>query len=219
MPHAAGSLQPMRRSSRGNGGYDFGRGLANPGKGTPPLWTQDALPSVIALTDLPEAISVPSASLDPAHLARLGLIVAADGPDRVIEIAHQVLRVHDLGTVDVSAGRAVLIPLDALVEVRAAALLRLFRAVTGCRPGPNPATLPAARRTRLVLALRALDARQQEASYREIAAALFGAGRVPRQGWKTHDLRDRTVRLVRHGVGLMSGGYRRLLLHPFRRKL
>jgi hypothetical protein len=29
-------------------------------------------------------------------------------------------------------------------------------------------------------------------------------------------LRDRTARLVRLGVALMNGGYRRLLLHPYR---
>jgi hypothetical protein len=69
------------------------------------------------------------------------------------------------------------------------------------------------------LALRALDGRLAEASYRAIAGVLFGAARVPERGWKTHDLRDRTARLVRLGVAMMQGGYRRLLLYPFRGRI
>ena len=107
---------------------------------------------------------------------------------------------------------------------------------TGCsRSGPRPrcgsgarspaADLAATRRycrqrgAALVLALRALDGRLAEARYREIAAALFGDARVPERGWKAHDLRDRTARLVRLGVTMMQGGYRRLLLYPFRGRL
>jgi hypothetical protein len=111
------------------------------------------------------------------------------------------------------------LPLDRLFEVRAAAALRLWRSLVGGWPGRNPATLPAARRDRLVLALRALDGRLAEATYREIAGALFGGARLPERSWKTHDLRDRTVRLARLGVAMMQGGYRRLLLHPFRGRM
>jgi hypothetical protein len=35
--------------------------------------------------------------------------------------------------------------------------------------------------------------------------------------WKTHDLRDRTIRLVRTGLHLMRGGYLELL-NPQRRR-
>ena len=104
-------------------------------------------------------------------------------------------------------------------EHRVAAALRLWRGLTGRTPGRDPATLPAARRDRLVLALRALDGRLANASYREIAEALFGAARVSERGWKTHDLRDRTVRLARLGFTMMQGGYRRLLLYPFRGRI
>jgi hypothetical protein len=68
------------------------------------------------------------------------------------------------------------------------------------------------RRHRLGLALRALDGRLAGASYRVIAAGLFGDARVPPgPGWRTHDLRDRTIRLVRAGMELMQGGYLDLL--------
>lgn len=85
--------------------------------------------------------------------------------------------------------------------------------------GPNLRLCPGNRRARLLLALRALDGRLDHASYRDIAEALFGAHRVPDRGWKKPDLRDRTVRLAQLGFALMRGGYRHLLLHPYRRKI
>ena len=110
----------------------------------------------------------------------------------------------------------VVLPLDQLFEVRATAAIRLWCGLAGRSPGRNPAELPPARRERLMLALRALDGRLEKASYRDIAEALFGSSRVPERSWKTHDIRDRTVRLARLGFSLMQGGYRRLLLYPFR---
>ena len=71
---------------------------------------------------------------------------------------------------------------------------------------------------RLVLALRALDGRLDDATYREIATALYGEAGVSDRGWKSHDLRDRTIRLVRFGLGMMRSGYRRLLLYPYRHR-
>ena len=111
---------------------------------------------------------------------------------------------------------AVLLPLDRLFDNRAAAALRLWRGLTGRRPGSNPAALSRARRDRLILALRALDARLEGAVHHEIATGLFGANRVSERDWISHDLRDRTARLVRLGFGMMRGGYRRLLLYPYR---
>lgn len=49
------------------------------------------------------------------------------------------------------------------------------------------------------------------ASYRDIAESLFGSQRVGEEPWKTSPLRDSTIRLVRGGVALMRGGYRKFL--------
>jgi hypothetical protein len=111
---------------------------------------------------------------------------------------------------------AIVLPFDQLFEHRASAALRLWRAVRGRAPGPDMAALPADRRGRLLLALRALDGRLEDASYRDIAGELFGDDAIPEKDWKNHDLRDRTVRLVRYGVSMMQGEYRHLLLYPFR---
>ena len=69
-----------------------------------------------------------------------------------------------------------------------------------------------------MLALRALDARIDGATYRMIAEGLFGAKRIPERAWKTDDLRNRTIRLVKTGVALMHGGYRELLRLSRRKK-
>ncbi len=67
--------------------------------------------------------------------------------------------------------------------------------------------------------LRALDAHLADKPYRMIAQGLFGQRRVPSgSSWKTHDLRDRTIRLVRTGLQLMRGGYLKLLRHHRRRR-
>ena len=179
------------------------------------MWTAPALPSVIAVAPLPEDLDNQSLRVAPALLARSVLVEG--GPERLIERQDSLLRIHLVE--DPGPAACVILPLDRVFEYRAAAALRLWRGLTGRTPGRDPATLPAARRDRLVLALRALDGRLANASYREIAEALFGAARVPERGWKTHDLRDRTVRLARLGFAMMQGGYRRLLLYPFRGRI
>lgn len=80
-----------------------------------------------------------------------------------------------------------------------------------------PERLTTQRRQRFALTLRALDGRLAHASYRVIAQSLFGRGRIPAGAtWKTHDLRDRTIRLARNGLKLMCGGYLDLLRLPRR---
>jgi hypothetical protein len=47
---------------------------------------------------------------------------------------------------------------------------------------------------------------------------LFSASDVLKRGRKSHDSRDHTICLVCFGLGMMQGGYRRLLFHPYRRR-
>ena len=63
-----------------------------------------------------------------------------------------------------------------------------------------------------------IDARMDGGTYREIAEVLFGARQIPERAWKTHDLRNRTIRLVQTGFALMRGGYRVLLRPPSRKE-
>jgi len=198
--------------SPGAGGCDFAS-AADTSDPTSVLWAAHALPSVIALTGLPADLDDPvlqffSLRLDPS--------VAVDGAEHLVERSGTVFRIHlAKGGIEPPAA---LLPFDQFFEARAIAALRLWRGLTGRNPGPNPVALPKARRDRLILALRTLDGRQDRASYREIAGALFSSADLSERGWKSHDLRDRTIRLVRFGLSMMQTGYRRLLLYPYRRR-
>jgi hypothetical protein len=101
---------------------------------------------------------------------------------------------------------AAIIPIDKLTPGRIAATQRFLRHVKGQNPAagtkPNP---------RVVNTLRALDGHLSGASYRVIAECVFGLSRVSAEPWKTSSIRDATIRLVRSGVALMRGGYRKFL--------
>jgi hypothetical protein len=112
---------------------------------------------------------------------------------------------------------AAFIPLDSSFPARSAAALQLWRMLSRSQLQQAPDPLTPQRRQRLRLALRALDGRLAKATYRELAQVLFG-GPQDSDRWKTHELRDRTIRLVRIGFGLMRGGYRALLRIRTRRK-
>ena len=123
-------------------------------------------------------------------------------------VTHRV-RLKDLPVAGVPL--AIELPLDSSFELRARAAQSLWRALNA-RPTSSPLPdLPLQRRQRFTLVLRALDACNDDRSYREIAEGLFGKNRIPERGWKTHDLRKRTIRLVKGGLALMRGGYRELL--------
>lgn len=120
-----------------------------------------------------------------------------------------------IGGASAAISAAVVIPLDANFDTRADAALRLWRIVTGRPRVLPPDRLTRHRRHRLAFTLRALDARLADQTYRAIAQNLFGHARVPTgPAWKTHELRDRTIRLARAGKELMQGGYLDLLRYP-----
>ena len=108
---------------------------------------------------------------------------------------------------------AALLPLDDDFRLRVLSLIRFQRRLVGRASGPPPKAWLITRRhrRRLILMIRALDGHLAEASYREIAHALYGAEAVARYAWKTSSIRGQTIRLVQDAVRMMRGGYRRLL--------
>jgi hypothetical protein len=206
-------MMPRRRNSRGAGGCDFSL-TATPTRPETILWTPEALPSVVCLTATPDALASRKLALPSGNLA---LLQTGSGSDQVVELRGNRMRVHRLGSMDQPV--AVLLPLDQLFDTRATAALRLWRALTGRKPGPDPGELTKDRRNRLILALRALDARLEKASYPDIAASLFDTSPISKRDWISHELRDQTGRLVRLGFSMMRGGYRQLLLYPYRRRV
>jgi len=198
-----------QRSSPGAGACDFAQTI-NP---TQVLWTPRALPTVVTLAQIPEDLADPRLGLDTRRL-RAALTI---DEDQIIELEGVRSRVHHDG--HVGKALAVLMPLDRLCDIRAAAALRLWRGVTGRKPGPDVGALTPERCNRLILALRALDGRLERATYPDIAAVLFDAAPISKRDWISHELRDQTGRLVRLGFKMMRGGYRQLLLYPYRRRI
>ncbi|WHO37793.1 DUF2285 domain-containing protein [Sphingobium sp. AP49] len=124
---------------------------------------------------------------------------------------------HRLWLRDATPGRplAAVIPLDKDFLTRIASLLRFHRRLLGRRAGPLPRGWPltAYRLARLDLILRALDLRHDGATYRQIATALGRdeAARLSASDWKMSASRSFVVRLVRDGIAMMNGDYRKLL--------
>jgi len=208
-------MLPCRRF--GPGGFLFAADPALAASEQAVFWLSSVAPAVVPL--------VPAAA-EPGAVSRL--VALGDLSNAVVREAsdgwHILLRRQNIDhrawlrhRPRLGAPYAAQLPFDDLFELRAHAARRLWRALSGRPPGPDFRKLPAQRRVRLIQSLRALDGRQDGASYRDIAAALFGSERAHARGWKTHDLRNRTIRLARYGRALMRGGYFDLLRYPLRR--
>jgi len=159
-------------------------------------------------------VDAPAAAFPAIDLGSGEVRQASDGWHAVVRMRDVEHRLWLRETPAVGAAYAVELPLDGDFADRAHASQRFWRALNGRSPGAPLHELSAQRRQRLTLALRALDGRLDGGTYREIAEVLFGAKRIPERSWKTHDLRNRTVRLVQTGFYLMRGGYRALLKRP-----
>ncbi|WGG60822.1 DUF2285 domain-containing protein [Brucella intermedia] len=113
-------------------------------------------------------------------------------------------------------------PLEARISIsrdgldRLAALERLLRQFLGYKV-PADRRMTDQQRRRLKSMFRAVDARQHNASQREIAGVLYGVERVASEHWKTSSLRDTVSELLKYGDAMIGGGYLKLL--RFRRRL
>ncbi|WP_091967103.1 DUF2285 domain-containing protein [Bradyrhizobium shewense] len=158
-----------------------------------------------------KSIAPKSYQLDVANLPGSELRRAPDGWHAIVPLGgtkHRLL----LNKLPASGSAVVLdLPLDANFELRLQAARRLWLALERRPLGTPPLALPALKQRRLILALRALDGWQEGNSYRQIAQGLFGRHRIAERGWKTDDLRSRTIRLVELGRRLMRFRCRALL--------
>lgn len=165
---------------------------------------------------MPVAVTAALLSTGAASQPLLDLTVgqirrAADGWHAVLRIGTAEHRVWSNEPPAIGAHYIAELPFDGDFEERAYAARRLWRATNGRTAGPAFRDLSKQRRERLSEAMRALDAQTTGSTYRAIAETLFGRKRIPDRAWKTHDLRNRTVRLVQTGLALVRGGYRQIL--------
>ena len=122
-------------------------------------------------------------------------------------------RIWILPDTNPSAPIAAVIPFDMHVAQRVEAVLHLWHRLTDAAVRPVASSLTEQQRRRMILMLRALDGRQQHATYRDLAATLLDPGvrRQSRRDWLTSSYRSQIIRLVKDAVSRMEGGYRELL--------
>ncbi len=181
------------------------------------FWSSLIAPAIVSRVPAPTENADPSRFVTLSDLSNVVIREASDGWHMLLRRQNVDHRAWLRRKPRVGARYAAQLPLDEFFELRAHAARRLWRALSGRPPGPEFRKLPVQRRARLIQCLLALDARQHGASHRAIAEVLFGAERVFARAWKTHDLRNRTIRLVQSGRALMRGGYLDLLRYPLRR--
>jgi hypothetical protein len=182
------------------------------------FWAPEVLPTVIPVHPVPPSSADTRVRLRLGELTAGQLRQAPDGWYAVLYLRGVEHRVWLREAPVIAEAYVVELQLDRDFEFRAHAARRLWRAPNDRPAGPPMHVFSAQRRRRLALALRALDARIDGSTYREIAEVLFGARQIPDRAWKTHDLRNRTIRLVQTGFALMRGGYRALLRPPPRKE-
>lgn len=149
--------------------------------------------------------------LELSKLSRGDLRHASDGWHAVLRLGGVT---HRLWLQELPANGAPIVLellLNADFDLQSDAAHRLWSALEKPTLAASHPAVPSQRHQRFVLAMRALDGRIEGYSYRAIAENLFGRTRIPERGWKSHDLRSQTIRLVQAGMSLMRGDYLALL--------
>jgi hypothetical protein len=160
----------------------------------------------------------PFASASAIDVDRIGPVLmradTADGRHVVLDDSEGNHRVSFLDTA-LQDGGAFLIPLDRDFNARLHAAQRFQRKLSGQRSGPplRSLRLSAHQRMRLALQVRALDAIEDDATRREIAAVLLDldARTIPAIEWKNSALRKQVNRLITAARMNMNQGYLALL--------
>ncbi|WP_425349437.1 MULTISPECIES: DUF2285 domain-containing protein [Phyllobacteriaceae] len=205
------------RHFRNAGGYDFPCDPDTPSDQQSLFWIPSLQPQAVSLTIVPQAIDADAVTpIALTQLDGLDLRQSDDGWHGVWQadgVTHQFWLVH--APSEVATFYAVILPLDALLELRVHAARRFWRALNGRAPGPDFRAMPAQLRRFHILSLRALDARQRGESYRTIAKVLLGF-RGTKEDWENDPRKNQARRLVAHGLSMMKGGYRLLLHYPIK---
>lgn len=114
---------------------------------------------------------------------------------------------------DAALTYAVTLSFDALFELRLHAARRLWRVLSGRKPGRPFNDLPSQYRQLNILRLRAVDGRRAGASYRKIAEVLLDF-HGSKDDFETDPRKSKARRLVEDGNALVHEGYRAFLHYP-----
>ena len=202
--------------SQSVGGYDFPRNPMQPADRESIFWIPRLQPEAVLLSAASSGDGSAAAPVDLTHLPGVDLRRASDGWHgiwRAGGIDHRFWLVQEpSGT---TAVYNVILPYDALYELRSHAARRMRRAFDGRSPGRPFWTMPNQLKEFHILTLRALDARQLGESYRIIAEVLLGF-RGTKTDWESDPRKNKARRLVASGQRMMRGGYRTLLHYPIK---
>jgi hypothetical protein len=208
------NLRKSERGSRGRADIANRWGLqylVNPtesASGKPVYWSPKADPAVLVITRTPDLFE-PKIQLDiPVSLTQKsagGLNAASVFDDCMFNV---IFTARAKPTDPCTA----LLPIDEDCLGRIETLTRFWRALHD-RTVPADTRLTSQQRRRIRLMMQAFDGRDNNASYREIADAIYGASRVAADSWKTSALRDSTIALVKDGMAMVEGEYLQLLKH------
>jgi hypothetical protein len=172
---------------------------ALPATTAPVFWRPEIAPAVVvrlasAPAGGPRPLSLPAFEVQ-SRIGEDGLYLRlSQGPQLLLTAG-----------ADPYAPLAVVLPLDEAFRVRAAAADALYLMLTAdALPADR---MSGQRRQRVRQMLRALDARQGGASYRDIAVQVLNATVADSASWRTSTVRDVAIRLCRGAFRLMRGGY------------
>jgi hypothetical protein len=180
-----------------------------------PIWAPTVNTGVVLLTAPPDIL--PKDDSSPAIEAQTPGQSDAQGFHFLHSLTNgERLQILRLGVGSGAEGAAAIIPLSPEGFDRLEAVARLLRSLHG-RAIPPDTRLTRQQHQRARRMLQAVDGRLSGASYRDIAATLFGARDLADEPWKTSSRRFATMDLVRGGLAMVAGGYRRLLSHRRRR--
>jgi hypothetical protein len=172
------------------------------GARAPLFWRAEAAPAHVLLLVASDGGGATGAQLRAMALAAIS---AEEGVH--LRFAGGLQAVAPAGAAP-DAPLAACLPLDAALAARVGGLAALARLLAGLSPGGDP--LSPQGRARAVQMVRALDARDAGASYRQVAEGILG--RAEGAAWRTSAARDVAIRLCRAARRLMTGGYRGLLV-------
>ena len=189
------------------GGCDFPVDPGFSALDQPVIWSPLANPAVLMLGAAPDFLT-PS----PAALS-VDLVDVICGPEGAYGACcdgdGQYLILAGTGS-DVQP--AIILPLDGDLPDRLEAILRLWHMLAAKPARRDPRMTPYQRR-RFRLMMQVADGNAHQATYREIAIAIYGEDRVRAEPWKTSALRASVIALVRSAAALIDGGYHDLLRH------
>lgn len=182
------------------GGCDFPIDPARDAREAVVIWDPQTDPSLVVLVSTNETCDVPRCK--SGHQPPSNCVIVGAGRDAITVAIPS----------DLSLDRSLcaLVPMDGHLPDRLEALSRLWSGLRGGRVPPDRRVTPQ-QRQRLRRMLQAGDGHIAGASYREIAASLFGSARVATAPWKTSSLRDTVIALVGDARRMIEGDYRKLL--------